>query len=280
MTAATAAGTVNVPPGVNFVGGPPPSEAFRERHKRMGLMYRLLDMDYGVRIAIDEVAGLSSPMSVRWAMIFDGAVMIILGVIWWAYDLRSTWTTLDPFATGLISVIPQDNEVWRVAGWIIEMLLRLIVTLFPTIIQIRFPQLAMRHDAAWFILWGSAIFDLATDSVQVRADVPTFFGWLITGANEADANVWWALLGLSVLLYFVNNERGMLWMVIGGIATTILLFDNAGQMVEWGLVGFLTAFASFAAQSLFFIFMFKMFALNERRKEIRAAYNPQAPRIM
>lgn len=274
MTAAAGAQVGGLPQGMTVIAGPPPSEAFRARHKRMGLMYRLLDLDYGVRIAIDDVAGLTSPMSITWALIFDVGVLFIFGLIWWAYDLRSTWTTLDPFASGLVEVIPKDNQLWTVAGWIIEQVLRLLVTLFPTIIQIRFPQMAMRHDAAWVALWASAVFDLATDSVDVMADVPVFFGWLITAANNANVNVWWALLALAVILYFTHGDYGLIWIGVGALATTILLFENAGQLTEWALVGFFTAFASFAAQSLFFIHFFKVIALIQHRRQVIASYRP------
>ncbi len=46
------------------------------------------------------------------------------------------------------------------------------------------PYDASRHDAMWLALWLSITFDLGTDSVDMRTDVSSWFGWLITAATK------------------------------------------------------------------------------------------------
>ena len=61
------------------------------------------------------------------------------------------------------------------------------------------PYDASRHDAMWLALWISIIFDLGTDSVDVRADVGSWFGWLIDAAQTAAPMIWLSLIGLGLL---------------------------------------------------------------------------------
>jgi hypothetical protein len=229
-----------------------PLEHFRAQHRRMGWLYRLLDVGYGVEIAVADVARLSSRAAVVWALAFDAALCALFGLVWWRYDLMSTWHVLDPLGAGLVTAIPK-GDWWTVFGGGVDLLVRLIVTLGPSLIQFRMPYLAMRHDAAWLALWATAVFDMATDSVDVRADVPQFFGWLITAASGATPPVWWSLVGLALLLCLVRPGQWPLWISLAGLALYCLAFGQGGAVVYWANVGFWTFFASFAAQSLFLI---------------------------
>jgi len=229
-----------------------PLEHFRMQHRRMGWLYRLLDVGYGVELAVTDVARLSSRAAVAWSLAFDAALCLLFGLIWWRYDLRSTWTVLDPLGAGLVAAIPK-GDWWEIVGGAVDLLVRLIVTLGPSFIQFRMPYLAMQHDAAWLALWATAVFDMATDSVDVRADVPQFFGWLIAAGNQATPQVWWSLIGLALLLCLVRSGQWPLWLGLAGLALYCLLFGQGGQVVFWANVGFWTFFASFAAQSLFLI---------------------------
>jgi hypothetical protein len=231
--------------------------AFRAKHRAMGMLYRLLDVGYGVEIAVGDVSRLTSRAALAWAFAFDSLLCLLFGLIWWRYDLMSTWNALNPLATGLINSIPKTGEgwakFWAVAGFIVEIVLRTAVTLGPSLIQFRMPYLAMQHDAAWLALWTTAVFDMGTDSVDVRQEVPAFFGWLIEAAKGADSAVWLSLIGLAVLLLFVQARRWPLWVGLIVVCVAALGFGQAGNMVFWANVGFWTFFASFAAQSLFMV---------------------------
>lgn len=246
---------------------------FRSMHKRMGWLYRLLDVGYGVEIAVGDVQRLTTRAAIGWSLLFDGALCILFGLIWWRYDLMSTWTVLNPFAEGLINAIPKTGDgwarFWAMAGFIVEILVRVVVTLGPSFVQFRMPYLAMQHDAAWLALWGTAVFDMATDSVDVREDTPQFFGWLISAASNADPAVWWSLIGLALLLLLVSSTRWPLWVGLLVICIASLGFGQAGNIVFWGNVMVWTFFASFAAQSLFLIQLAKCGLLLTKLRTVR-----------
>jgi hypothetical protein len=145
-----------------------PLEHFRTQHRRMGWLYRLLDVGYGVELAVADVARLTSPAAVVWALAFDAALCALFGLVWWRYDLMSTWHVLDPLGAGLVAAIPK-GDWWAVFGLAVDILVRLIVTLGPSLIQFRMPYLAMRHDAAWLALWATAVFGPIPTSVPSSA---------------------------------------------------------------------------------------------------------------
>jgi hypothetical protein len=251
---------------------------FREHHKRMGWFYRLLDVPYGIEIAAGDVARLTVPAAITAALIFDGLIALLFGLIWWRYDLMSTWTTLDPLARGLsnaanslLAGLGLPKAIGDILGWAVSFLTRVAVTLGPSLIQFRMPYDASRHDAAWLALWATAVFDMATDSIDVRADVPAFFGWLITAATRADSAVWVSLILLAVLLLVVRNRQWPLWLGLIALAAACLGWGQAGNVVFWANVGFWTMFASFAAQSLFLIYAAKFLMLAWKRRELTAA---------
>jgi hypothetical protein len=204
---------------------------FRQHHKGMGWFYRLLDVPYGIEMATSDVARFSTPAAITAALIFDSLIALIFGLIWWRYDLMSTWTTLDPLATGLTTAantlltgLKLPPQVGAVVGWVVATLIRVAVTLGPSIIQFRMPYDASRHDAAWLALWGTAIFDMGTDSVDIRTDVPTFFGWLQGAATNADS----AALGRADC-----RERRLPWMGPGrqrGVLGQRRLLDHLRQL--------------------------------------------------
>lgn len=246
-----------------------PLEAFRAQHRRMGFLYRLLDVGYGVEIAVEDASRLTSRAAVAWALVFDAALCLLFALIWWRYDLLSTWTVLDPLGAGLVAAIPR-GDWWAVFGGVVDVLVRTIVTLGPSFIQFRLPYFAMKHDAAWLFLWASAIFDMATDSVDVRGDVPQFFGWLITAAAQATPQVWWSLVGVALLLCLVQAHRWPLWIGLAGLCLFCLAFGQGGQVVFWGNVAFWTFIASFAAQSLFLIQLAKCGLLATKLRALSA----------
>jgi hypothetical protein len=251
--------------------------AFREHHKRMGWFYRLLDVPYGIEIAAGDVARLTVPAAISAALICDGLIALLFGLLWWRYDLMSTWTTLDPLAQGLsnaanalLAGLDLPKAIGDILGWIVSFLVRVAVTLGPSLIQFRMPYDASRHDAAWLALWATAVFDMATDSIDVRADVPAFFGWLITAATEADNAVWISLILLAGLLIIVRGRQWPLWLGLIALAVACLGWGQAGNVVFWANVGFWTMFASFAAQSLFLIYAAKFLMLAWKRRELAA----------
>jgi hypothetical protein len=252
--------------------------AFRAQHKRMGWFYRLLDVPYGIEIAAGDVARLTVPAAITAALIFDGLIAFLFGLIWWRYDLMSTWTTLDPLAqglsnaaNGLLAGLGLPPAIGEILGWVVSFLTRVTVTLGPSLIQFRMPYDASRHDAAWLALWATAVFDMATDSIDIRSDVPAFFGWLITAATQADSAVWVSLILLALLLLVVRNRQWPLWLGLVALAVACLGWGQAGNVVFWANVGFWTMFASFAAQSLFLIYAAKVLMLAWKRRELAAA---------
>jgi hypothetical protein len=266
--------------------GDPRLNDFRANHKRMGWFYRLLDIGYGVELAVMEVVRLTTVPAVVAALICDALLAVLFGAIWWRYDLMSTWATLNPLAEGLAAAVPNvapaipgvSEGANRAAGMLIGFLLllfdltiRLIVTLGPSLIQFRMPYMAMNHDAAWLALWGTAVFDMATDSADIRADVPRFFGWLIEAANTANDTVWVSLLALALFLVVVRFRQWPLWVGLGAVAVACLAFGQGGNVVFWANVAFWTVFASFAAQSLFFVQAAKVILLVMRLNDLRAA---------
>lgn len=248
---------------------------FRSHHKRMGWFYRLLDVPYGIEIAAGDVGRMSTPAALTAALVFDGMIAFLFGLIWWRYDLMSTWTTLDPLALGLTnaanSLLAGVNLPPNIAsfiGWLLSFLVRTVVTLGPSLIQFRMPYDASRHDAAWLALWATAIFDMATDSVDIREDIPTFFGWLVTAATNADNAVWVSLLVLGLVLLVVRNREWPMWVALMAVSIACMGWGQAGNIVFWANVGFWTMFASFAAQSLFLIYTAKVFMLIWKRREL------------
>lgn len=251
--------------------------AFRQHHRSMGWFYRLLDVPYGIEIAAGDVARITVPAALTAALIFDGLLALLFGLIWWRYDLMSTWTTLDPLALGLsnaanalLAGLGLPQAIGDILGWAISFLVRTVVTLGPSLIQFRMPYDASRHDAAWLALWCTAVFDMATDSVDIRSDVPTFFGWLITAATRADNAVWVSLILLALVLLVVRNRQWPLWLRLIAICVACLGWGQAGNVVFWGNVAFWTLFASFAAQSLFLIYAAKFLMLAWKRRELAA----------
>ena len=112
---------------------------------------------------------------------------------------------------------------------------------------------------------------MATDSVDVRADVPAFFGWLIEAATRADSAVWVSLLLLGVLLLLIRSRQWPLWLALIAVAAACLGWGQAGAIAFWTNVGFWTMFASFAAQSLFLIYAAKFVMIAWKRRELAAA---------
>jgi hypothetical protein len=251
---------------------------FRRRHKGMGWFYRLLDVPYGIEMATDDVSRFSTPAALTAALVFDSMIAFLFGLIWWRYDLMSTWTTLDPLANGLTTAfntllagLSMPEQVGAVVGWVVAFAVRLVVTLGPSIIQFRMPYDASRHDAAWLALWATAVFDMATDSVDVRADIPMFFGWLIEAAQNADNAVWISLMVLGIILLIFRFHQWPMWAGLIAVSIACLGWDQAGNVVFWANVGFWTIFASFAAQSLFFIYAAKVMMLFWKRAALGRA---------
>lgn len=248
---------------------------FRAQHKAMGWLYRLLDVGYGVDLAVAEIDRLRSAAALKWALGIDAMLCLLFGLIWWRYDLMSTWTVLNPLATRLYDAIPTEGEFWGsfmgTAGFLVEILVRVTVTLGPSFVQFRMPQMAMNHDAAWIALWGTAVFDMATDSTDVREDTPAFFGWLIEAAGQATPAVWLSIIGLLVLLLIFKGDKRMLWWAGIGLCLACWLFGQAGAFAYWGNVAFWTFFASFAAQSLFLVQLAKCGYIVKKLRFARAA---------
>lgn len=244
---------------------------FRERHKRMGWLYQLLDVAWGMELAADDVARHERVAAVVASLIVNGALSIVFTLIWVRYDLVSTWNTLNPLAIGLTgtlnAIIPDSwglEATTSVVGGFLEFFIRMLVTFAPTLIQIGMPYMASRHAAAWLALLGSMVFDMATDSVDVRADVPVMFGWLQTMAADASQTVWVALILLGVFLLFIRSYQWPVWVALIAVAVSCLAFGQASNIIYWANASFWTFFASFAAQSLAFIFVAKTIMLAHR----------------
>ena len=252
-----------------MVGGSTPDRAaermqqlqeFRRRHKGMGMFYRLLDVPYGIEMATEDVARFTTAQAVGWALLFDAALTLFFGLFWLRYDLVSTWTAMDPIATSLtnaalplLAAIKLPPDAAAFVGGALAILVRTIAALLPSIIQFRMPYDASRHDAIWMALWISIIFDLGTDSVDMRTDVTSWFGWMVDAANNADPMVWISLIGLGVLLFFLRRNQQPLWLGLIAVSVACLGWGQAGNVVYWANVALWTVFASFAAQSIFIV---------------------------
>jgi hypothetical protein len=251
---------------------------FAERHKRMGWFYQLLDVAYGMELAADDVARHRRHPAAVAALIVSAWLAFVFVAIWVRYDLISTWTTLAPLgqrlSDGMVGLFPEANRADPFIVFLssaLSLLLQLGVTLGPTLIQVGMPYMAGRHAAAWLALWGSAVFDMATDSIDIRNDTTVFFGWLIEMATAANSWVWWSLIGLGLLLCLIRNEQWPLWVGLIAVAAACLFWGQAGNVVYWGNVVFWTMFASFAAQSLAFVFVGKTIMLAVKARDLRYA---------
>ena len=270
-----------------MVGGGTPDRAaermrqlqqFRQRHKGMGMFYRLLDVPYGIEMAADDVARFTRSQAIWWALAFDSALTLFFGLLWLRYDLLSTWTAMDPIATSLsnaalpiLAWLKLPPEAAAFAGSVLAILVRTIAALLPSLIQFRMPYDASRHDAMWLALWLSIIFDLGTDSVDIRTDVTAWFGWLITAATNAAPMLWFSLIGLGVLLFVLRGRQWPLWLGLIAMAVACLGWNQAGNVVYWANVALWTVFASFAAQSVFFIYLSKVLMLAAKGRALAAA---------
>lgn len=251
---------------------------FRRRHKGMGMFYRLLDVPYGIEMATDDVARFTRAQAVWWALAFDAALTLFFGLLWLRYDLLSTWHAMDPIATSLTNAalpilvwLKLPPEVVAFLSSALAILVRTIAALLPSLIQFRMPYDASRHDAMWLALWLSIIFDMGTDSVDIRTDVGAWFGWLITAATNAAPMVWLSLIGLGVLLLFLRGRQWPLWLGLVTVAVACLGWGQAGNVVYWANVALWTVFASFAAQSIFFIYLAKVLMLLAKGRALAAA---------
>ena len=251
--------------------------AFRQQHQGMGMFYRLLDVPYGIELATDDVARFTTANAVRWALAFDAALALFFGLLWLRYDLLSTWNAMDPLAQSLthaalpvLTWLQLPPDVAAFLGGALAVLVRTIGMLLPSLIQFRMPYDASRHDAMWLALWISIIFDLGTDSVDVRADVGTWFGWLMEAAQTAAPMVWLSLIGLGLLLLFFQGRQWPLWTGLIGVSIACLGWGQAGNVMYWGNVALWTVFASFAAQSIFFIYLAKVLMLVAKGRALTA----------
>lgn len=251
---------------------------FRARHAGSGFFYRMLDVPYGIEMATDEVARFSRAAAVWWALGFDACLCLFFGLFWLRFDLLSTWNAMDPLATGLanaampiVAWMRLPPEVAAFVGGLISVSVRTIAALLPSLVQFRMPYDASRHDAMWMALWISIVFDLGTDSVDIRALVTATFGWLIEAAQNADTMVWVSLIGLAVLLLIFKGRQWPLWVGLIIVSVACIGWDQGGNVVYWANVAFWTVFASFAAQSIFFIYMAKVFMLLRKGITLRAA---------
>jgi hypothetical protein len=251
-------------------------EEFRRRHQSQGWFYQLLDVAWGMELAADDVARLTRRPAAIASLIVTGALAIIFTGIWLRYDLLSTWTVLAPLAKGVtdafVRVFPASWGITpgvTVLGSLFAWFIGLLFTLGPTLIQVGMPYMSQRHGAAWLALWLSALFDMATDSVDVRNDVPNFFGWLIQMATQASSTVWLSLIALGVFLLVIRNRQWPLWTGLIIVAVACLGWGQAGNIVYWANVLFWTFFASFASQSLAFIFLGKGVLLFAKAQTLR-----------
>jgi len=270
-----------------MVGGSTPDRAaerlqqlqeFRRRHKGMGMFYRLLDVPYGIEMATEDVARFTRSQAIWWALAFDAALTLFFGLLWLRYDLLSTWTAMDPIANSLTHValpllgaLKLPPDVAAFLGGALAILVRTIAALLPSLIQFRMPYDASRHDAMWLALWLSIIFDLGTDSVDIRTDVTSWFGWLIDAATTANPMVWFSLIGLGVLLFVLRGRQWPLWLGLIAVAVACLGWGQAGNVVYWANVALWTVFASFAAQSITFIYLAKTLMLLAKGRALAAA---------
>ncbi len=179
----------------------------------------------------------------------------------------STACSTCPTATWL--QLPPDVAAFL--GGALAVLVRTIGMLLPSLIQFRMPYDASRHDAMWLALWISIIFDLGTDSVDIRADVGSWFGWLIDAAQTAAPMIWLSLIGLGLLLLFFQGRQWPLWTGLIGVSIACLGWGQAGNVMYWGNVALWTVFASFAAQSIFFIYLAKVVMLATKGRALAAA---------
>lgn len=251
-------------------------DEFRKRHKSQSWFYQLLDVGWGMELAADDVQRLTRRPAVVASLIVTAMLALIFVGIWLRYDLISTWTVMTPIANGVTGAFVQVFPTsWGITpgvtflGNLFAALMGILFTLGPTLIQVGMPYMSQRHGAAWLALWLSALFDMATDSVDIRNDVPNFFGWLIDMASTASPTVWVSLIGLGLALLVFRNHQWPLWTGLIVVAIACLGWGQAGNIIYWSQVGFWTFFASFAAQSLAFIFIGKAILLAVKAGQLR-----------
>lgn len=125
--------------------------------------YQLLDVAYGVDLAVQDVLRLKTRESLKLAMYLDAMLLIGLFALWWRFDLYSTFDFFTPATNSVLQTVPGDYQ------WIGSWLGRIIGTLLPTLVQWRYPSLAQRHRAAWLILVVTVMFDMWTDYPDVHS---------------------------------------------------------------------------------------------------------------
>lgn len=234
------------------------------RGRGLGWFYRILDVEYGVEMAVRDAARIRSPQAATFSLIINGLLMLAFAGVWLRYDLWSTITVFAPIKENILTVVP---EGWALVRTVAGFLLGLAAAFFTSLIQWSYPRFAQEHDAALWGLAAASLFDIATDYPDVKLDFPTYAAGMLETMAKQDAAMWgWALLACAVAGLFLGSYRGFLW-GLALICGACLIWPVV--MVWTFVIVFVgTIFASFVAQSLMVIHVAKCVALLGARRQL------------
>lgn len=233
----------------------------------MDWFYRILDVEYGVELAVQDARRAASWQAATFSLAINALLALAFGGVWLRYDLWSTLTVFAPVRDNILSTIP---EGWVLARQIGGFLLGLAAAFLTSLIQWSYPRLAQHHDAALWGLAAASLFDIATDYRDVQVDFPQYAAGLIAMFARQDTTRWLIAGTICVVAGLIMaRQRGLLLMLAAICFTCAFL--PAGQVWTWGVVFVGTIFASFVAQSLFIIHVAKVLALLSARRRLMEA---------
>lgn len=254
----------NTPVNAPVVAPAPP-----RRRSSMDWFYRILDVEYGVELAVNDARRVTSPEGAGLSFIINGLLFVAFLGVWFRYDLWSTVNVFAPVRESIVGAVPTEGAGWGIVRTFGSYLLGIAAAFFTSLVQWAYPRLAQRHDAALWGLVAAAVFDLVTDYRDVQADFPRFAEGLLTQLAAQGAERW-ALAGTvcALLGIFLGSYRSLLWLLAG--VCFACLFWPVRDVWVWGIVFIGTIFASFVAQSLVVIHFAKCLALLKVARGMRA----------
>lgn len=229
-----------------------PVAAPQQRRKTgMDWFYRLLDVEYGIALAVEDANRTRHWQAALFSFVVSGLLLVSFALLWIRYDLWSTMTVFMPVTVNILEVIPEGDS-WGMVRWIAGLIMGVASAFFTTLVQWAYARMAAKHDAMLWAFVASCLFDLATDYLDVSKDFPGYFSNIIDAA--ATVSNWWWLGGVAVCIAgaFIWAGARSLY-VLGALACGVCLFSDPSLVARWIVIFIGTIFCSFAAQSLVLI---------------------------